>query len=157
VADWVLDFWVPGAPKTKGSLTPRAPRCHCCDRCRGYVGQPQLRDSVGSKRWRQLVAYSAERAYQAVAGPPDGWAWPLTGPIELELIYYLPVDAAKLTGQGSGDLDKLERNIFDALQDAGVYENDAQVVACTHRKKTVQSVRPVLPGVQIRVAMAGEG
>jgi hypothetical protein len=57
----VLDFWVPGPPKTKGSLQPRARRCHCCDKCKGYVGKPQLRDTEGSDRWRKLVAYEAER------------------------------------------------------------------------------------------------
>jgi Holliday junction resolvase RusA-like endonuclease len=148
MSEWLLDFWVPGAPKTKGSLTPRAPRCHCCDACRGYVGQPQLRDSAGSKRWRQLVAYSAECAMRGVTQ-----GWPLTGPVELDLTYCLPVDVAKLIEQGSGDLDKLERNIFDALQDAGVYANDAQVVACTHRKWAEGAGGP---GVRIRVAMAGE-
>jgi len=148
VAEWLLDFWVPGAPKTKGSLTPRAPRCHCCSMCSGYLGRPQLRDSVGSKRWRQLVAYSAGAAMSGATQ-----AWPLTGPVELDLTYYLPVDVAKLIEQGSGDLDKLERNIFDALQDAGVYANDAQVVACAHRKWAEGSGGA---GVRIRVAMAGE-
>jgi hypothetical protein len=36
-----------------------------------------------------------------------------------------------------------------------VYVNDAQVVACAHRKMIVQSMRNG-PGVRIRVAMAGE-
>ena len=65
----VLNFWVPGPPKTKGSLTARAPRCHCCSACKGYVGQPQLRDSVGSGRWRKLVAYQAEQAMGCVPLP----------------------------------------------------------------------------------------
>ncbi len=154
MAEWVLDFWVPGAPKTKGSLTPRAPRCECCAACSGYLGRPQLRDSVGSKRWRQLVAYSAGAALRDRAQNLAAFSWPLTGPIELDLTYCLPVDVAKLIEQGSGDLDKLERNIFDALQDAGVYANDAQVVACTHRKWAEGSGGA---GVRIRVAMAGEG
>ncbi len=73
----VLEFWVPGPPKTKGSLSARAPRCRCSPTCPGYRGQPQLRDSEGSKRWRKLVAYQAERAW----GEPA-----LTGWVALEIL-----------------------------------------------------------------------
>ena len=118
---------MPGAPKTKGSLSARAPRCKCSSTCPGYRDQPQLRDSEGSKRWRKLVAYQAE---QAMRGEPR--AWPLSGWVALEILYVLP--AADLLAQGAGDLDKLDRNVFDALQDAQVFENDAQVARCMSEK-----------------------
>jgi Holliday junction resolvase RusA-like endonuclease len=145
----VLDFFVPGAPKTKGSLTPRAAPCRCTPTCPGFSRQPQLRDSVGSSRWRKLVAYQAGVEMRRVA-----YAWPLAGPVGLELTYYLPVaDEAALIEQGSGDLDKLERNIYDALQDAGVYANDAQVVACGHQKRVAPCGGP---GVRVQVIVDDE-
>ena len=143
----LLDFWVPGHAKTKGSLEPRAPKCHCCTACRGYARMPQLRDTPGSKRWRGLVAYAAT---QAMRRAPR--AWPLKGPVEMALVYRLAVTEEELIEQGAGDIDKLERNIFDALQDAGVYANDAQVVRCAHEKVAVVDF-----GVRIMVAMVGEG
>lgn len=131
-----LRFFVPGHPRTKGSLTPKAPRCHCCDACKGYVGKPQLSDSAASKRWRQLVAYQAQNAmhYQAVA---QGYEYPVSGPVSMRLIYWMPplTLGSDPYAQGIGDIDKLERNIFDALQDAGFYRNDAQVVRCDHERK----------------------
>jgi hypothetical protein len=137
----VLNFWVPGPPKTKGSLTPRAPRCHCCDACKGYVGTPQLRDSVGSGRWRKLVAYAAEQAKRDV----DPWgAWPLSGLIGVDLTFGLLGDPV---APGAGDLDKLYRNVLDALTDAGVYEDDVQVVRLSGSKSQDES------GVRVRVVI----
>lgn len=135
----VLNFWVPGPPKTKGSLTARAPRCHCCDACKGYVGQPQLRDSVGSGRWRKLVAYQAEQAKRGV-----GMAWPLGGPVAVDLTFGLLGDPI---ATGAGDLDKLYRNVLDALTDAGVYEDDVQVVRLSGSKSEDE------PGVRVRVVI----
>lgn len=117
----VLQFFVPGRPKTKGSLTARARRCHCCDACQGYEGQPQLRDTVASARWRKLMAYQATQAMRA-----QPHAWPMLGPVWLHVIFILPVDDPIMTG--AGDVDKLLRNLMDALQDAQVYRDDVQVV-----------------------------
>ena len=135
----VLNFWVPGPPKTKGSLTARAPRCHCCPACKGYAGQPQLRDSAGSGRWRKLVAYQAEQAKRGV-----GMAWPLSGPVAVDLTFGLSGD---VLASGAGDLDKLYRNVLDALTDAGVYEDDVQVVRLSGSKSQDE------PGVQVRVVI----
>ena len=147
----VLEFWVPGAPKTKGSLSARAPRCKCSPTCPGYRGQPQLRDSEGSKRWRKLVAYQAERAMR----PRIGVAWPLTGWVALEILYVLP--AADLLAQGAGDLDKLDRNVFDALQDVQVFENDAQVARCMSEKTAAEVNMASGCGVNVKVMVLGEG
>lgn len=139
----VLNFWVPGPPKTKGSLTARAPRCHCCPACRGYVGQPQLRDSVSSGRWRKLVAYQATAAkvFQWTQVKP---AFPLAGPVAVDLTFGLLGDPV---ATGAGDLDKLYRNVLDALTDAGVYEDDVQVVRLSGSKSEDE------PGVRVRVVI----
>jgi Holliday junction resolvase RusA-like endonuclease len=140
----VLDFWVPGHPKTKGSLqVVNSGR---------LSGRAVLRDTPASKRWRQLVAYAAGEAMKATSVRTGlETLWPLAGPVSLTLTYYLPVDEAALIAQGSGDIDKLERNIFDALQDAGVYANDAQVVDCWHGKRV--PIQGGVTGVMIKVAM----
>jgi len=138
----VLNFWVPGPPKTKGSLQPRAPRCHCCDACEGYVGTPQLRDSVGSSRWRRLVAYQADRAIKAV--PPPERLFPVLAPVAVDLTFGLLGDPVAI---GAGDLDKLYRNVLDALTDAGVYQDDVQVVRLSGSKSQDE------PGVRVRVVI----
>ena len=155
----VLVFWVPGAPKTTGSLSARAPKCHCSPQCRGYARLPQLRDSEGSKRWRKLVAYQAERAM--AIGPvipkllPNGKMVALTGWVALEILYVLP--AVDLLAQGAGDLDKLDRNVFDALQDAQVFENDAQVARCMSEKTALEVNMSSGWGVNVKVMVLGEG
>lgn len=141
----VLNFWVPGPPKTKGSLTARAPRCHCCPACRGYVGQPQLRDSAGSGRWRKLVAYQAGQAMKRSADF-DGI---ITQSLGVDLSFGLDRDPIET---GAGDLDKLYRNVLDALgtsskDDAGVYEDDVQVVRLSGSKSEDE------PGVRVRVVI----
>jgi len=140
----VLNFWVPGPPKTKGSLTARAPRCHCCDACKGYVGQPQLRDSVGSGRWRKLVAYQAEQAKIERAILRWGMGFPVPGPVAVDLTFGLLGDPVVT---GAGDLDKLYRNVLDALTDAGVYSDDVQVVRLSGSKSEDE------PGVRVRVVI----
>lgn len=116
-----LSFEVPGQPRTKGSLQARARRCHCTKDCPGYLGATQLRDSVASKRWRALCAYQAQ---QAMAVTP-GEDWPVAGSVAVVALFGLR--AADIEAQGAGDVDKLARNLLDAMQDAELYANDSQV------------------------------
>lgn len=145
----VLNFWVPGHPKTKGSLQPRAKRCHCCPACKGYVGKPQLRDSVASHRWRQLVTYQAEQAIKAVYPPARQLLFPIAAdvPVGVHLDFFLEVASA--IQHGAGDSDKLERNVLDALKDAGVYADDVQVVPLSSNKSIADPL--VGPGVRVYV------
>lgn len=55
--------------------------------------------------------------------------------------------------KGSGDLDKLERALFDALTDAGVFRDDSQVVESSARKVWFGEHEDALslPGVRIEV------
>ena len=119
----VLEFWVPGYPKTKGSL-----RVLNSGR---LSGRAVLQDTPASKRWRALVAYAAGaamRGRQNINGPMP-MTEPIDGPVRVDVEYWLPVkDESALIAQGAGDKDKLDRNVYDALQDAGVFVNDSQVV-----------------------------
>lgn len=124
----VLRFWVPGNPKTKGSL-----EVINSGRVRGRA---VLRDTPASKRWRQMVAHMAlaEKDRHRVR-PESHQDWPLVGPVRVDVHYSLPVSTiAELIAQGAGDKDKLDRNVYDALQDAGIYANDSQVVDGASKK-----------------------
>ena len=77
----------------------------------------------------------------------------MTGWVALEILYVLP--AADLLAQGAGDLDKLDRNVFDALQDAQVFQNDAQVARCMS-EKTAAEVNTSGCGVNVKVMVLGE-
>lgn len=117
-----LNLWVPGRPKTKGSLDFKpGRRCRCCAACEAHLlgGGVVSENVVGSKRWRQLMAYAAKGAVR------KGDGFPLQGRVAVSAAYYLPTSSA--VAHGSGDLDKLARNTLDALTDAQVYSDDVQV------------------------------
>lgn len=117
----ILDTFVPGHARTKGSLDV----VNAGARGRAAV----LADSELSTKWRRLVAYKARQAY--------GQREPSLLPIKVEIMVALPADDwPALTRKGAGDVDKLARNVLDALAvdlrkpdlAAGVYVDDSQVV-----------------------------
>lgn len=128
----VLNFWVPGPPKTKGSMRVV------------NASRAVLADSPASQRWRKLVAYEAERAI-AAAPPTLRRGWPLAGAVAVDLTFGLSGDPI---APRAGDLDKLYRNVLDALTDAGVYEDDVQVVRLSGWKHYAAE-----PGVRVRVVI----
>jgi hypothetical protein len=118
----VITVWVPGAPKTKGSMMQQ-------QRAR----EGRLVQSVqGSEQWATLITQAVWDAYSIVQRPPKvAWYCP-TGPVAVRLTFWLPVQ--DVTAAGSGDNDKLERNVLDALTKAGAYGDDVQVVHLESRK-----------------------
>jgi len=110
-ATLVLDEFIPGASKSKGSME--------------HIGAGQMRESVaGSKLWRMLMAYQLRHAWAPRA--------PLAGPVQVDGWFYLPVASPQALvtkgARGNYDKDKLERNLFDAITDAAVWKDDAQAV-----------------------------
>lgn len=110
----VLSFTVTGAPKTKGSLKP--------------VGGHRLVEQVkGSTAWGSRVEDAAKTAmlaehHRIYGGFPAGGrplGFPLDEPVVVELIVTVP--ALKTAThrwpftKSSGDLDKHQRNVGDAL------------------------------------------
>jgi Holliday junction resolvase RusA-like endonuclease len=117
----VLDFWVPGPPYTKGSVD-------CMPN--GFVKQ-----SDASYDYANRVQAAATAEVERV-----GWEM-ASGPVRVTLRFFLPppgtlerVGAGGMLtwpiGRGEGDIDKLERNVFDPLDHghARVYRDDSQVV-----------------------------
>jgi hypothetical protein len=120
----LLDVWVPGAPKTKGSLD--------------MVTRKYARENVdGSVQWRCLVAERA-RAWREA----HGFTEPALLPVWVYASFWLPSPRGQLdtlagTHKNAGDVDKLARNVLDALSAprpndeprkyASVYVDDVQV------------------------------
>lgn len=129
-----LSFTVPGIPTPAGShrafvVNGRAVVTH---------------DSKKTKPWRQDVVSAA---VEALNGQP-----PLLGPVEVAVEFVMPRpkshwrtgrnahllrEAAPTWPAGKPDLDKLLRNLFDALTAAGVFRDDAQVVSVDATKTYV--------------------
>lgn len=127
VVAMLLSAWCPGRPKTKGSLTCRP---------NGSVRE----NVVGSKEWRQLMAQSFRIAYSGAA--------PCDDPVSVGLVFYLPV--TNVIAVRAGDIDKLVRNVLDALTDAKIYTDDVNVARVTAEKLPAdQSARGA--GVYVQV------
>lgn len=150
----LLAVRVPGTPRPKGSLR--------------FVTRTYAREQVaGSPDWRAAVVHAAHEAIRA--GCHDGPAgacthlapgFPHEGPVRvaIALDFTPPKKRPPLpTSVRSGDVDKHARNILDALQDAGVVRNDAQVVDLTVRKRyTDGAAGAVITVWAVALAAAGE-
>ncbi len=146
----LCQVWVPGHPKTKGSLSvvnsgqPAAPG----KRKRAA----HVEDTPESRRWRMLMV-NRIRAWrtdgtQAILNRHTLLV-PYPGPVHVRAVFWLPVAPEDLYRRvaGNGDYDKLLRNALDAISanddpelGAGVIVDDVQVVASGGAKW------PALPG-----------
>lgn len=137
-AGWpMFEAFVPGLPKTKGSMLLRS---------NGTAAQ----SVVGSTRWAVLMA---ER-FREIWGARE----PLTGALYVAATYVLPGDPIATR---AGDGDKLERNVWDALQPhgkqcsagckkhAGVIADDVLVIEWHGRKREGSALDPV--GVHVSI------
>lgn len=151
----LVDTFVSGNPKTKGSLTFKS----------GKYAEENVR---GSKEWRRLMADACRRDLVARMG--EGWAASASmRPISVRATFRiappnrLPGWAAALMAVGrpfaaiwgrAGDIDKLSRNLLDALgstdkRDANVYADDNQVIQLVVHKIACLGGEP--PGVRVTV------
>lgn len=157
---WAFIVWGQAAPK--GSMK--------CIGQRGKVKHVVVEsDVVGSPKWRRKVAGQAAVHVQEQADKYQAVALELTYTIARPESHYgtgrnagqLKAGAPQYpTARSGGDIDKLERNILDALQEAGVLVDDAQVIEVSHHKRYLVPARDralygdalEAPGVLIRVA-----
>lgn len=128
-----LDVWVSGRPRTKGSLNGG----------RTGAGAVRLADTPQSKAWRAAICNAvvplvADEMPEVPPNQKGHWrlraGWPRAEvPVTVTAQFYFRRSrndqAARPISEQYGDLDKLMRNVLDALQDSGVYRNDSQVVA----------------------------
>lgn len=128
----ILDLFIPGTPKPKGSLR--------------HVGHGRLIEQLaGSPDWRNTVRAAAHNAVRCCPDPTcghlqDGYPNPAALAVDITLLFPKPKSAPKTRQilpitRSSGDIDKQARNILDALVDAGVMRDDSQVIDLTVRKR----------------------
>lgn len=121
----ILNIFVPGIPKPKGSLR--------------HVGKGRLVEQLaGSPDWRSTVRHEAHRHVRCCTDPTCGYLkdrFPNTAAlgVNAQLYFAKPKSAPKTreiepVTRSSGDIDKHARNLLDALVDAGVMRDDSQVV-----------------------------
>lgn len=128
----LLDVFVPGAAKPKGSLR--------------HVGNGRMVEQLaGSPTWRTAVRDTAYTAVHRSTVTNHGRltdGYPHTGAAHVDITVWfpLPKSAPKRRTilpitRSSGDADKHARNILDALVDAAVLADDSQVIDLTIRKR----------------------
>lgn len=149
-------FTVPGRPITKGSL-----------KCVGRNGRHQLIESnPETKEWLGAVAIAATSLGLTI-DPDQPVGVEVTATMPRPASYHRSGKFAHLLRENaprypvrarSGDIDKLSRLVLDALQQAGVLADDAQVVELRARKffpRQAPGALPV-PGLVIRLYPIGE-
>ena len=116
----------PGNPKPQGSKRAR-PIYRGSGTAREFTGRVAVMEQLheGVTAWREDVRAAVERVRE---GQP-----PLVGALLVELGFVMPRPAStpkRRTPRATKrpDLDKLCRSSFDALQSAGAYKDDSQVV-----------------------------
>lgn len=142
--------WVPAPralerPRTKGSLTPQVRY--------GKDGRPLMRrtkagrlapmvrltDTDSSQEWRGIVADALRKAW---VGAPTLRRPMLVGG---QIVIHVPFD--DVTNRLAGDGDKHLRLVWDAVTDAGIWEDDAQGQGWAPWKITASEDRG--PGLEI--------
>ena len=107
-----------------------------------------MRESVaGSTHWKRIMAGLMRTEYRKVRGSLG----PMAGACSVLADAYLDCTEERLIEEGSGDTDKLQRNVMDALKDAGVYFDDAQVVDQRLRKWAVRGIPSMPVGMCVQV------
>lgn len=134
-----------GEPTPKGSMK-------CIGR-RGKVAHKLVEDdtSGGRARWRDTLTAAARVLTTRITEPLDEH-------VTIGALFVLPRPAAARrrafpNRRNTGDLDKLTRQLLDALTDAGVLNDDSRVVALQVAKVYENPDRR--PGVTVYVASEG--
>lgn len=128
-----IRFRVAGHPRTKGSMKVITPRGK----------KPIMIEEVThSKPWRTRIRSEIFAQCPDTRGTIPKVTAVYAGPVEVRVTFLYERKVTEKTGAvwpshdqpwpispDLGDLDKLTRNLLDAMQDAGVIVNDSQVVA----------------------------
>ena len=111
-----------------------------------HVGRGvMIESSKKVKPWREAVKWAA---IEVLVGRG------IEGPIEVEVDFYFihPKTGKRRTAHSvKPDIDKLLRSTFDALKDAGVFEDDSRICSVQARKHYATQFSPVPAGAVIRV------
>lgn len=152
-----LTVRVYGTPVPQGSKRIGRTGGRVCRACGQHSGRPILLDANDAvlKPWRALVEGAARQAL--------GLRQPLTGALILGPTFYLPRPPSHYTKAGrrkkaapvypeyKPDLSKLIRAVEDSLSDAGVWTDDARVVAYHQPSKVWAQDHDREPGALLQV------
>lgn len=126
--DGGVRVWCPGRPRTKGSMKPAHQRGHGGRPCKVWLRE----DGEFSVAWKKAMI-AAVRA-QAVCD-----RWP--GAVIVDTTFLFDREGGDdthwPTGHGYGDVDKLQRNVLDALTQSALLADDALVVGGRSIKRFV--------------------
>jgi Holliday junction resolvase RusA-like endonuclease len=139
-----LAFDVPGRPVPQGSkgayFNRRTGRTNIVETTRGL------------RAWRDVVTATAmHHAKQA------GWRTPDRHVGLFVVLGFVLPSPVRMRGDGATtrpDLDKLTRAVFDAMTDAHIWHDDAQVTACIATKRYAAGDKPI--GVRILISPASD-
>jgi hypothetical protein len=120
-----LRFDVLGKPRPKGSLKVVGPA--------GRGGVKEANKYTAP--WRESVMWAATRAIGVYGRTTGDRFVRIDGPVEVEVVFSFdkPASAPKTretwpVTRSTYDVDKLQRCLFDALTDAGVFTDDSRVI-----------------------------
>ena len=140
-----------GRPRTKGSLRAT------CTRVPGHKVRYE-EEVKGSSLWRKQMAKAAQVAHLKLT---DGVLFNYASPVEVKATFVFertmsaaggPIpshDTPYPTDIHLGDVDKLTRNLLDALTDSHVIADDSYVVTITCHKRWAREGEE--PGVIVQV------
>jgi crossover junction endodeoxyribonuclease RusA len=122
-----LAFTVAGLPAPQGS--------------KRHLGKGILVESSKAvKPWREAVKYAALDAIDLRESAASPWQ-PFDGPLLVTAVFWLPrpksAPKKRWAPDRKPDVDKLLRGCLDAITDAGVWHDDAQVVRINASKSYV--------------------
>lgn len=127
----LLRTYVPGRPRTKGSLN-----AYCS---KGPTHKLIWKEQVvEGPAWRKKVAVQVQREARAAYGLAP---LKLEIPVELRVVYFFRREDEDMptlprpTAITVGDLDKLDRNIGDALTSSGLIKDDKYIVRIMSEKR----------------------
>jgi crossover junction endodeoxyribonuclease RusA len=138
-----LSFFAPGVPAPKGSLDAKP-----------IPGSRKVYMVAGNQTNQDRWASAVRDAARTYPDTPEGLPW--SGNVEVIVQFVIPerrgVHAA--TDRGAGDLDKLQRCVWDALTGI-VYVDDSQVTVSGASKR--MATPGEMGGATIHVRLLGEG
>ena len=108
------------------------------------------------KPWREAVKWAALERMDRSKWPDGGFGQgeAFAGPVTVEVDFYFihPKTGKRRPAHSvKPDIDKLLRSTFDALKDAGVFEDDSRICSVQARKHYATQFSPVPAGAVIRV------
>ena len=108
------------------------------------------------KPWREAVKWAAIERMDSAKWSDGGFGQgeAFAGPVTVEVDFYFihPKTGKRRPAHSvKPDIDKLLRSTFDALKDAGVFEDDSRICLVQARKHYATQFSPVPAGAVIRV------